>query len=167
MKSNILFLIAALLLLGIASPQKANATKKEKAEIEVAAVLDNLHSLFKAKDVETYSLLLSDEGLYCGTDSKEFWDKASIIKLQKEIFSTPDFQIDYKVTKQVIRVAEDGKSALAVEQFVSPGMFSPHIPVRITTHHIKTKNGWKIDFIGWSLVPDNEDLEKIIKALEE
>ncbi|MEN8118572.1 MAG: nuclear transport factor 2 family protein, partial [Bacteroidota bacterium] len=83
MKNYLSILIAILLLAGIAFPQKAEANKKETAEKEVNVILDNLHAFLKAKNIDAYSALLSDNGLYCGTDSKEFWDKTSLINLQK------------------------------------------------------------------------------------
>lgn len=166
MKNFLTILTAVLLFAGIAINAQAQNSKKEKTENEINAVLDQLHKNLKTKDLDSYSALLSENGLYCGTDSKEFWDKKSLLNLQKEIFINPDFNFDYELTKRVLHVADDSNSALVVEQFISPTMFSKKIPVRFTTHHVKTKNGWKIDFIGWSLVPDNKDLDKLAKALE-
>lgn len=167
MKNYLSILLATLLFTGLVCNTQAQNSKKDKTEKEINVILDQLHKNFKEKDIDSYSALLSENGLYCGTDSKEFWDKESLINLQKEIFSNPDFNFDYELTKRVFLVSDDGKSALVVEQFISPEMFSKHIPVRFTSHHVKTKNGWIIDFIGWSLVPDNEDLGKLVKALEE
>jgi hypothetical protein len=32
-------------------------------------------------------------------------------------------------------------------------------------HAAKTDDAWKFDFISWSFIPRNEDIEKINKAL--
>ncbi len=66
--------------------------------------------------------------------------------------------------KREIRVAADGNSAIVMEQeFFN---LTPKIQMRLVSHAIKTAGGWKLDFISWNLIPKNEDIGKIIKALE-
>jgi hypothetical protein len=45
-------------------------------------------------------------------------------------------------------------------------LICPKIPVRWVFHLIKTGDNWLIDFFSLSLIPDNEDIGKINKALE-
>jgi hypothetical protein len=73
--------------------------------------------------------------------------------------------MDYKVDKREILIAEDGNSGIAVEQFYFK-LFSPNIQWRTIFHAIKSGDAWKLDFISWSFVPRNEDIEKINKAVE-
>jgi hypothetical protein len=62
-------------------------------------------------------------------------------------------------------IAEDGNSAIAIEQFYFK-LFSPNIQWRAIFHAVKVGEGWKFDFISWNLIPKNEDIEKINKAVE-
>ena len=67
----------------------------------------------------------------------------------------------------MIRVADDGKSALVIDQFENTPVFGPDMPVRITSLVVNTEDGWKVDYMGWSLIPDNEDLAAISAVLAE
>ncbi len=64
-----------------------------------------------------------------------------------------------------IKIADDGKSAITVEQFMAP-MISKTIPVRLITHMKQSSDGWKFDFVSWNMIPVNEDLPVLDKALE-
>jgi hypothetical protein len=66
--------------------------------------------------------------------------------------------------KREIRVSADGNSAIVMEQeFFNP---TPKIQMRLVSRALKTADGWKLDFISCSLIPKNEDIGKIIKAME-
>jgi hypothetical protein len=41
------------------------------------------------------------------------------------------------------------------------------MPIRLVSRCTHTHHGWVIDFMSWSFIPMNEDLEKINKALEQ
>jgi hypothetical protein len=135
------------------------------AKVAVAATLDKYHSSLMAKDANTILPLLAEGGLYCGTDSKEFLDKASISTEMSKMFADTTLKVSYSIIKREIRVAADGNSAIAVDQFVME-FISPKIPVRWVFHLIKTADNWLIDFSSLSLIPNNEDLGKLNKALE-
>lgn len=55
--------------------------------------------MINAEDIGFSAAMLSGKGLYSETDSKEFWDKTSLFKLQKEIFSNTEFSFYYTVNK--------------------------------------------------------------------
>jgi hypothetical protein len=135
------------------------------AKVAVAATLDKYHSSLMAKDANTILPLLAEGGLYCGTDSKEFLDKASISTEMSKMFADTTLKVSYSIIKREIRVAADGNSAIAIDQFVME-FISPKIPVRWVFHLIKTADNWLIDFSSLSLIPNNEDLGKLNKALE-
>ena len=61
--------------------------------------------------------------------------------------------------------AKDGHSAIAFEQmFLIP--FSRMIPVRTVYHLVKENKTWLIDFSSTGFIPNNNDIEKLNKALE-
>lgn len=137
----------------------------EAAKVAVAAILDKYHSGMTEKDANIMMSLLSDNGLYCGTDSKEFYDKLTLSGDMTRMLADTTLKISYSIEKREIRIAADGNSAIAVDQnFIN--FISPKIPARWVFHLVKTGDSWLIDFFSLSLIPDNEDLGKLNKALE-
>jgi hypothetical protein len=167
---NYLSIVLTIMLLAIISCQpkpQTEAVDKEAVKKEIAAVIDKVYSFFDNHEIEPYAALLSDDGLFTGTDKTEFWNKESLLKVQKEMLVIPDFKFTFMLTKRVIRVADDGKSALVIDQIENTPVFGPDMPVRLTSLIIKTENGWKIDYLGWGLIPDNEDIATIAAILAE
>jgi hypothetical protein len=81
------------------------------------------------------------------------------------MFADTSLKIDITIDKRVIRIAKDGNSAIALEQmFLNP--FSQKIPVRNIYHLVKVNGIWQFDFTSVGFIPNNEDLEKLNKALE-
>ena len=109
--------------------------------------------------------MLDNKGLYCGTDPEELWDKETLSDIWSETLANVSFEIDYSVEKRKIRIAEDGRTALVLEQFTMI-TFGEKLPIRFITHLVKTDENWMIDFISWSLIPYNEDIARLKKALE-
>jgi len=150
--------------------KKAQNAKKiyevrEPAMVAVTALLDKYNSAFKAKDAPTLLSLLAEDGLFCGTDPSEIWNKKQTAAGFEQGFADPSMAIEYTVDKREILIAGDGHSAIAIEQFYSK-IISPKISWRIVFHAVKSGQEWKFDFISWSLVPRNEDIGKINKAVE-
>jgi len=127
--------------------------------------LDKFYSHTNAKDIDAYMAYLTDDGLYCGTDPEEFFDKEKIFALSVEMFAVDSLEFNYSIDKREIKVNADGNSAVSVEQ-LTVKWISENIPVRIVSHLVKIDNTWKIDFFSWSLVPKNADIVKLNKALE-
>jgi tetratricopeptide (TPR) repeat protein len=151
---------------GLKKAQKAKQLEsKEATKVAVNALLDKYDSAFKAKDAPTLIALLAEEGLFCGTDPSEIWGKKQISDGWKQYFADTSLLIDYTVDKREILIADDGNSAIAIEQFYFK-LFSPNIQWRTIFHAVKVGEGWKFDFISWNLIPKNEDIEKLNKAVE-
>lgn len=169
MKNYLSVFIACVMLAFFSCQTKQESVPIDKAvvEKEVTAVLDTLYSFFDTHDIGPYASVLAENGLFLGTDGKEFWDKETAVQVHQEMFKDPSFKFTYTLTKRVIRVAEDGKSALSIDQIENTTVFGPDVPIRYTSHLVKTGNSWKIDFWEIGLIPDNEDLSKITAALAE
>ena len=151
---------------GLKKAQKAKQLEgKEAVKASVAALLDKYDSAFKAKDAPAVIALLAGDGLFCGTDPSEIWDKKQISDGWTQAFADTSLMIDFTVDKREILIAEDRNSAIAVEQFYFK-LFSPNIMWRVIFHAVKSGEDWKLDFISWNFIPKNEDIEKINKALE-
>jgi len=151
---------------GLKKAQKVKQLEvKEASRAGVNALLDKYDLAFKAKDAPTVIALLAEEGLFCGTDPSEIWDKKQISDGWTQAFADTSFMLDFTVDKREMLIAEDGNSAIAIEQLYFK-IISPNIPWRIIFHAIRSGEDWKLDFISWNFIPKNEDIEKINKAVE-
>ncbi len=141
-------------------PEDITGTKEA-----VTRVLDAHWSAVKAKDADTVIALVTDDFLSCGSDPNEFWNKTDMYNAVKQMFADAELKIDITVDKREIRIARDGNSAIAFEQmYLKP--FSQKIPVRTVYHLVKDNNTWLIDFTSTGFIPNNEDIDKLNKALE-
>ncbi|MDA0193594.1 MAG: nuclear transport factor 2 family protein [Bacteroidetes bacterium] len=135
------------------------------AKKAVNDLLDNYHNSMQSKDSSNMMMLLSDDGLYCGTDPMELWDKKTLSNYMTKAFADTSLVINYNIDKREIRVAKDGETAVTIEQFIMD-VISPKIPIRAITYAMKDGDVWKIDFLSLSLIPTNADTPKINKAVE-
>lgn len=135
------------------------------SKAEVNTLMENIWTAWNAKDVNAVTSLITEDGLFCGTDPTELWDKKQISDLWKQFFADSTTNMVLKVNKREIRVVSDGKSALVMEQQIS-NQFTPKIQWRIVSHAVKKSDGWKLDFISWNMIPRNEDIGKLNKALD-
>lgn len=166
MKETIFVLfIFAMVFVSCQTKTKVMPIDMTESEEAVTMVLDAHWSAVKAKDADAVIALVTDDFLSCGTDSKEFWNKTDMYNTVKQVFANTELKIDITVDKREIRIARDGNSAIALEQmFMKP--FSQKIPVRTVYHLVKDNNTWLIDFTSTGFIPNNEDIEKLNKALE-
>jgi hypothetical protein len=109
--------------------------------------------------------LLTDDVLSCRSDSKEFWNKTDLYNNIIQVFADTSLKTDITIDKREIRIAKDGNSAIALEQmFMKP--FSEKLPVRTVYHLVKVNDIWLLDFTSVAFIPNNEDIDKLNKALE-
>ena len=135
----------------------------EEAKKEATAMLDNYHGAMKNKNASEMSNLFAEDGLYCGTDPNELWDKEAFSDYIRKAFADTSVVINYTVERRKVRVSPDGQSAIAVEQFIDA--YSPKILVRVVSHLVRDSVRWKLDFTSWALVPKNEDIPRINQAV--
>jgi len=135
------------------------------AKLAVTALLDKYNSAMNAKDANTLMNLLTEDGLYCGTDSRELLSKAELSDMMKQSLADTSLVVNYSIDKREIRITADGNSAIALEQMFFKA-FSEKIPVRMIYHLVKNDDNWQFDFVSWNFIPNNEDIGKINKALE-
>ena len=161
------FLIWAVACLGFASCQRnesALAVNKEEVSKAVGELFDEFNTAFKNKDVKALGNVLSDDGLFLGTDPEEFWSKQGVLEDVSKLAQDTTINLDHTVDKREIRVSSDGQTAVVVEQTVVP--FLGKIPVRMIAHAAIKDGQWKIDFSSWSLIPKNESLDKLSEVYQ-
>ena len=162
MKTLIGMLIISMTFVSCQTKTSVNMTESKDA---VAKVLDAHWSALKAKDADAVIALVSEDFLSCGSDPKEFWNKTEMYNNVKQMLANSEFKIDIIVNKREIRISKDGNSAIAFEQmFLTP--YSQKIPVRTVYHLVKENNSWLIDFTSTGFIPNNDDIDKLNKALE-
>lgn len=141
-------------------PVDLNASKAAVTEI-----LDKYNSAFKARNIDAVMSLLTDDGLYCGTDSKELLTKTDLLNMFKQVAADTSSIDNYTIDKREIRISKDGMSAVVLEQFFMKS-FSQKMPIRMIYHLVKNNDIWSFDFLSWNFIPNNEDIVKLNKALE-
>jgi len=168
MKKIFYLLLIAITIITACKPKTESVSVDIKAEKDsIAKNLDKMYSAFTAKDAKTFLPFLTDDCLYCGTDSKEFWDKESYSKFFNEMSADTLYKAPtLTLNKREIRLDKSGTSAIAVDQLFVSG-WTEKVPLRNVTHLLKIDNKWMCDFVSMSLVPHNEDLEKIFHAVKE
>ena len=159
------FSLVLVLFIGCQTNTKTEHVDLTATEEAITTILDNYHEAMIAGNVDDIMTLLDNEGLYCGTDPVELWDKETLSNAMTEAMADSSFTLDYSIDKRKIRVAVDGSTALVLEQF-KMSVLSEKIPIRFISHLVKTDENWKIDFISWSFIPNNEDIAKLNSALE-
>lgn len=162
-KTYILLLVAAMMMLVSCQPKNVPVDiDAEKAAIN--EMFDKFWAAYSAGDAATLGSFLTEDALFVFTDPSEFVNKQQFTDVWAQTFAdtVPELQ---SIGEMEIRVAPDGWSASVVHQYVMPGML-PNIPMRNAYHVVKTDDGWKIFFGNAALIPYNDDLPKIISALQ-
>lgn len=162
----LIFIIAAVMMTACQQTPKPVAVDLEAEKAAVNATVENMMTALTSKNVEAVAPFYAEDALILGTDPSEFWNKAQIMELWKEMLSGTDITPEFTfIRDREIIVAADGTSAIAVEQYIFR-MYTPNIPWRNVYYLVKTADGWKIRFASSSLIPKNEDLQKLTSALE-
>jgi hypothetical protein len=146
----------------VQNPETVIVDKKAEAAA-INEVITTMYSVFETKEISLVDSLLTDNVLMLGTDPGEFFTRQETIDLYKQLAEgpVPDFKF---IRDREIRVADDGNSAIVVDQYES-NMFTPNIPWRNVISVVKINNQWKIDFMSSALIPANEDIQKLNDAL--
>lgn len=134
------------------------------AKTEVTKTLDSMEMALKSKDVKTFLSFYKEDGLYCGSDPTELWNKEDYAKMITQMMTDTANSFTMNVSKMEIRFNKDGNSANVLRQFVTN--WSKPVEVRSTAHLVKTDKRWIVDFESVAFIPTNNDVPKIITALK-
>jgi hypothetical protein len=159
---KILLLLSIIAFAMAACQQTTEPVDIEAEETLISEMLITFMDHKKNQEFDSLVPYLSEDVLGCGSDPGGFFNKEEIIEgwhaMEGENF--PDMSL---IGGRVVKVAPDGKSAIAVEQMNLS--LIPNIPCRTVYYLLKTEGKWVISFFSTSLVPMNKDLEAIIKAV--
>jgi hypothetical protein len=163
MKKTITLLALALSLstaVGCKNDKTADATENsaESKDIktEVMTAADKFHAAFKAKKADDIKKLITETGVFMGTDPEEVYNQQSFIDyLMKKLGNPAIGTITYEIDRRETVIDENGNGVTLVDQF-TPIVFTQNIPWRMTSHLIKKDGVWKFDFISLSMIPKND-----------
>lgn len=166
MRKTFFILLVAMIIIAACQP-KSNTIPVDTAAAKdsVSALLDRFSAAMKSKNVNVSAALITEDGLLCGTDPSEFWDKKKWTDELAKMAADTSVRIDYSIDKREIKMAPEGNSAIVIEQGIMPSL-SPRISFRMIYHVEKTGDIWLIDFISWSFIPKNEDIPRLNMAME-
>lgn len=164
MMTRVLFLLVGSLVILSCEKPAAPVVDRVAAAKAVGTLFDSYTKATKERNYAALDSTLADDGLFLGTDPEEFWDKAKLMSTFNAASQESSSPVAISMDKREIRISEDGTMAIVVEQSNIPIM-SEGILIRGVGHARLIKGQWKIDFYSWSLIPRNEDLEKVNKAV--
>ncbi|MCX6271736.1 MAG: nuclear transport factor 2 family protein [Bacteroidetes bacterium] len=134
------------------------------AKADLTKTLDKIYLAMNSRDTVTLFSFMADDGLFCGTDPKEFWDKKTYSGLMAKLLADPAYTAKISVDKREIRLDKTGNSAVVIDQFF--GNWSKQVQVRNVYHFINVDNKWMFDFSSLTFIPANEDMPAIFNALK-
>lgn len=144
---------------------KVPAVDFKAEETAVIVLLEAYHEAILAKDATLVLSFYTEDMLSCGTDPGEFWNKQALGDIYYQLLE--DFPPDFiPLGDRVVKVAHDGQSAVAVEQYYVP-MFTNRLPFRNTHHLVKVESEWKILVTSVAFIPKNEDIPVLVTALSQ
>jgi len=137
-----------------------------KAEEEaVANLLNKLYKAWDRQDVSTMVSLLTEDVLFCGNGPSEIYNKQQVTDGWTQMLAQP-FKLDF-IDKPIIKIAPNGQSAVAMQQYFMPAFSVAKIPFRNGYHLIKVNNSWLIFTCNTGCVIKDDDFPKINKVLSE
>ena len=133
-------------------------------EVAVNNVLNKITAAFEHQDVAALTSLFTEDVLFCGNGPSEVYNKKQVSELWTQMLAQP-FKLDL-IGEPTIRVAPDGNSAYAMQQYFMPA-FSTKIPFRNGYYLIKINGKWLIFTCNTACLLKDEDLPKINEVLSD
>jgi hypothetical protein len=159
----LLFIFAILFAIGCSEEED---TKPDPTQVaaSVEEIADKYLEAWNNKDINTLDQLTADDGEYYGSDPEEIMDKQALMQMYSSFFEDPTNSYKYTVELRKIRITPDVNEALIMERILFPE-WSAKMPMCQTSHLIYTNGAWKIDFISWGFIINNDDVEKVNEIL--
>ncbi len=160
-----LIVVLSLIIFACAKPAKTpvdiNIVKGE-----INSMLDQFHATMIAKNAEAQAAMFTDDGIFCGTDPTEVWDKKTITDYLTKAFADTAMLINkYSIDRREIKVDDDGQCAYILDQFTMD-VISTKMPIRFTGHVIKQNDKWVFDFTSFAIIPKNEEMGRLNDAIK-
>ena len=162
MKTNLCLLILNLFLFVACEKDE---TPKLDLKAEKTAIETLLNTWQTATQTNALASCMSDDAIVAGTAPAEIFTKQELVDMWTLYYSGQVPEHTY-IGEPTIKMALDGNSATAVEEYNMPSMSSV-LAARNTLHLVKSDGKWMIDFMSITYIPKNEDVPKIDEVLSE
>jgi ketosteroid isomerase-like protein len=161
MKKTILMLTLAILL--FACKQSSSPADSMRASKEIGNMLDSLNRAAARADFNAYFSYYTEDGIFCGTDATERWDKKQFMEWSKPYFDKGKAW-DFTAIDRHIYIDPSGKTAWFDE------LLSTQMKIcRGSGVVVKENSDWKLkQYILSTMVPNSlVDTVTIMKSAEE
>lgn len=163
-KNNFLFILVVMMIAGCQPKHETESVDLKAMNETITQLADTYMKAWNAEDMNVLMAFATDDGMFCGSDPFELMDKASLEIMFSQVFEDTTADYSYTIDVRKIKLALDGRSAIVMEHISMP--WSPLLKMRQTFQFVKTADDWKIDYISWGFIANNEDVWKLNKALE-
>lgn len=145
------------------SPTTQTAVDTARARQDLNTLADEIHRLFKKKDIAYIDEHMAKDGIFLGTDPNEILNFNDYRAYHEKMLGDTALNIpDYKIERREIVV--HGTSAVIIDQYFFPDI-SEKMMLR-NIYHARHENGkWLVDMFSWNFIPRNEDVERINRTL--
>ena len=159
-------MIASVITINVSWSQTNTSGNLQTIKDEISSTLDKFHKSFGNRDTATLRTIIKSPGIYSGQEPTEITKGKKFVLNYLMTSYFGDTATIYSINEREILVAEDEKSAVALEQYIYIPR-SKNIPTRCITHLVKTKDLWMIDFFSLNYVISGYDIDKINEAMEQ
>ena len=133
------------------------------AKKDISALMDAVHNGFHQKNLTLIESSMAPDALVLGTDPKEIWVFSQFRDSIHKFFADTSFHgMQYQVPTH--QIAVHGSSAIIVDQYQLNDI-SKKLMTRNIAHARYEDGKWLLDLMSWNLIPTNENVPKIDKAL--
>ena len=140
---------------------------QSNAEKAIAAQLDHMKKAIHDKDFPAFESIFTDDALIYGTDPREApFEEGAAMKSMEDLFAMEDRAYQYDMKERDIMVNPGQKTALVVEQGYH-SILSNQMQARTIFQFVETDGKWLCNFFSAAMLPLNEELGKLNKALRE
>ena len=73
-------LLAATSIFSCQPPSKPDSFDPVVQRLELIKTLDQLYRAYNTRNIQSFLSLMADDGLFCGRDSKNLWDRRQAIE---------------------------------------------------------------------------------------
>ena len=161
---NILSLSLLVLLFACNTAPEPEPVDLAAEEVAIKEVFETLSKSVEDRNIDVLASVFADDGIFMGTDPKEFLPKDSIVKAWTQAMQMPEIPPFEEISEPFIRIHPDGKTAVVVNQYYW-NLFTP-LPLRQSFWMVKCDSVWLIDFFDFSFAPHNEQIPLLNAAVQ-
>lgn len=151
---NIIGILSFVLL----SCKSSSVINQTELKVEINTVLDNWHKAAAEANFANYFDVITEDGIFIGTDATENWNKNQFIAFSKPYFDRGRAW-NFKALERTIYFSEKGNLAWFDELLKTQMKICRGSGVLV-----KTEKGWKIKHYVLSMTVPNENVDEVVKA---